>query len=322
MTERRIEAAERHASAANGAPGAAIAVAGRRPIEAPLVLRALACLAAALGIAALRAVGYLPGPLQDPAPLAGDATLRYLQSGAAALVAMTFAGLLALPAAMVYVRTRSRHKYDSALVQTVIVLPVLVSAIVTVVQNSLALAFSLAGIVAAVRFRNDLKDSRDAVYILAAVAIGFAAGVDALGIALALAPLFVGLELLIWVKELGGEQHRAAVLWRLGPAAGAEHLGRNGGSPADRLLPAAPGADEGELPLRVLTHDVDDARRVAEQVLELRTKRWRLVQIGPAGPGTVGLDYLVRPRRKYPLQEVADEIVHRGVRVVDAVARP
>jgi hypothetical protein len=46
------------------------------------------------------------------------------------------------------------------------------------VKFNIALAFSLAGIVAAVRFRNTLEDSKDAVYIFAATGIGLSSGVD------------------------------------------------------------------------------------------------------------------------------------------------
>jgi len=48
--------------------------------------------------------------------------------------------------------------------------------VVLIVRDSVALAFSLAGIVAAVRFRNTLRDTKDAVYIFLAIAVGLAAG--------------------------------------------------------------------------------------------------------------------------------------------------
>ena len=62
-----------------------------------------------------------------------------------ALFQMISAFLLVLPLAFVYVRTRTRVKFDHSLVQTVIVLPIVVTAILVVVRDSLALAFSLAG---------------------------------------------------------------------------------------------------------------------------------------------------------------------------------
>src|SRR5438876_6095510 len=91
-----------------------------------------------------------------------------------AAVQMLGALILVLPIAFVYVRTRTRQKYDHSLVQTVIILPIVVTAILVVVRDSLALAFSLAGIVAAVRFRNTLKESGDTVYIFCSIGIGFA----------------------------------------------------------------------------------------------------------------------------------------------------
>jgi len=137
-------------------------------------------------------------------------TLPPLLTGAAAVIGSF---LLALPVAFTYVRTRNRLKYDQSLVQTVIMLPVVISAILIVVQNSLALAFSLAGIVAAVRFRNNLKDSRDAVYVFAAVGIGFAAGVGRLAIAAFLSIFFCMLELLLWKMDLTADhEHTFGIL--------------------------------------------------------------------------------------------------------------
>ena len=115
-----------------------------------------------------------------------------------ALVQMFGAFLLAVPIAFVYVRTRTRIKFDRSLIQTLIVLPVVVTAILVVVRDSLALAFSLAGIVAAVRFRNNLKESGDAVYIFGSIGIGFATGIHALSVAAVLSVCFVAIELALW----------------------------------------------------------------------------------------------------------------------------
>lgn len=86
------------------------------------------------------------------------------------------------PVAWVYRRTRDNKRTDS-MVETLFLLPVVVTTVVIVVQNSIALAFSLFGIVAAVRFRNNLKDPADAVFVFAALAVGLAAGVAEIGVA-------------------------------------------------------------------------------------------------------------------------------------------
>ena len=64
------------------------------------------------------------------APLVGE--LPPLAFGAAAVVG---AFLLAIPVAFVYVRTRNRLEYDQSLVQTVIMLPVVVTSILIVVDR-------------------------------------------------------------------------------------------------------------------------------------------------------------------------------------------
>src|SRR5258705_257322 len=92
--------------------------------------------------------------------------------------AMLSAVALSLPVAWIYVLTRAKRGYDQSVVHLLIVLPLVVAGIVVLVQDSLALAFSLAGIVAAVRFRNTLDDSKDAVYVFLAIAIGLSAAVN------------------------------------------------------------------------------------------------------------------------------------------------
>jgi hypothetical protein len=119
--------------------------------------------------------------------------------GRLALAAFTIAGavVLALPIAGIYMHTR-RLRYDSSLVQTMIVLPIVVAGVVLVVKNSLALAFALAGIVAGVRFRQKLNEPKDAVYVLLALGLGLAAAVQALDIALAVSLAFNVVVLALW----------------------------------------------------------------------------------------------------------------------------
>ena len=70
--------------------------------------------------------------------------------GAAAVAMLGALGLMC-PVAYVYMRTKPKARYDASLVQTVIVLPIVISGVVLIIRDSVALAFSLAGIVAAVQ---------------------------------------------------------------------------------------------------------------------------------------------------------------------------
>jgi hypothetical protein len=88
-------------------------------------------------------------------------------------------------------------------VQTIIIMPIVVTGISMIVLNSLALAFSLAGIVAAVRFRFTLDQPSHAMYIFVAISIGLGAGIGALGVALVISMAFVYANLAIWKLEYG-----------------------------------------------------------------------------------------------------------------------
>ena len=72
-------------------------------------------------------------------------------------MSLLFSFLFALPVTWVYRWTRSRKKYNQAFAQTLLVVPIAIALVVFLVKDSVALAFSLAGIVAAVRFRTSLK---------------------------------------------------------------------------------------------------------------------------------------------------------------------
>ena len=119
------------------------------------------------------------------------------------IVAIIGAVMASLPVSWVYMAVRSGEEYDQSLVNTVILLPMVVTAIVIIVQNSLALAFSLAGIAGAVRFRNSLKSSGDALFILLAVAIGLSAGIGAIELAAVISMALNYAFALLWLTEYG-----------------------------------------------------------------------------------------------------------------------
>lgn len=114
--------------------------------------------------------------------------------------------LTVLPLSWTYMAVRTQGEYDQSLVETIMILPIAVTAIVVIVSQSIALAFGLAGIVGGVRFRNTLKSSGDALYILAAIGIGLAAGVGALEIALIMSVIFNYVFLWLWWVDFGGRK--------------------------------------------------------------------------------------------------------------------
>jgi len=132
------------------------------------------------------------------------ATLDQATLGITAALAMLAAISLALPVAWVYQLTRAKRGYQQSVVQLLIMLPLVVAGIVVLVKYSVALAFSLAGIVAAVRFRNTLDDSKDAVYVFLATGIGLAAAVD-IPVATVISILFNTTMLVLWYTDFGNQ---------------------------------------------------------------------------------------------------------------------
>jgi hypothetical protein len=111
--------------------------------------------------------------------------------------------VLMLPVSWVYMSTRPSKTHNQSVAQTLLFLPLVVAGIVLIVQNSLALAFSLAGVVAAVRFRTTLRDARDVVFVFLAIAVGFAAGVETLIVATLVSVIFNFLLILTWRYDFG-----------------------------------------------------------------------------------------------------------------------
>src|SRR5437762_5811922 len=111
---------------------------------------------------------------------------------------------LMLPVTWVYMSARpSGGQHNQNVVQTLIILPLVVAGIVFIVQNSLALAFSLAGVVGAVRFRTTMRDARDLVYIFLSIVIGFAAGVQSLAVGAVISIVFNFVLLITWHYDYG-----------------------------------------------------------------------------------------------------------------------
>jgi hypothetical protein len=103
----------------------------------------------------------------------------------------------------VYFITSRARRIDQSFLQTIMILPVVVSGIAMIVLNSLALAFSLAGVVAAVRFRFSLAQPSDAMYIFVSIGIGLGSGIGAVGVAYVISAAFVLTTLIIWKLEYG-----------------------------------------------------------------------------------------------------------------------
>jgi hypothetical protein len=261
----------------------------------------LAAYYALLGLAAWLLVTLVPALPQLLERFREVSGLSHGEWALVTLLSMLTALALVLPVAWVYMITKRRSGYDQSVVQTVIILPMTVAGTVILVQNNLALAFALAAIVAAVRFRNTLKDTKDAVYIFLALAVGVAAGVFAPTVAAVMSLLFNAVVLLLWTFNVGNiyaDRLGADRAVRLGPYIEA--------AADDKKKKRFNGA------LLIHANRVKPAQRVAEALLEEQAKRWKLAGITPGEGGASTLEYLIRLKDERRAAALVDALKAQG----------
>ena len=239
-----------------------------------------------------------------------------------------------LPVSWVYMSARQTRGFSQSIVQTLIILPLVVAGVVLIVRNSLALAFSLAGIVAGVQFRNRLKEARDAVFIFLSILVGLAAGVQALTIAFIVSVVFNFVVLLIWRYDFGRnvlEPNAAGGAW----AAPLKDLASKEGTVPDRdlVLALSPGkvkaleerfarvrhmmSNNGKKPrydavLAVTAPSIAEAQQAVEDVLNETTKRWKLDEVVNNEGKPDELYYLVKIRKSVSKEELVTELHSRA----------
>ena len=253
-------------------------------------------------------------------------------------VAMVASILLSLPVAWVYLLTRAKRGYQQSVVQLLIILPLVVSGIVLLVKYSVILAFSLAGIVAAVRFRNTLDDSKDAVYVFLATALGLAAAVN-LPVATVISILFNATALALWYFDFGSAPEELDGRIAERRLRRAKQLARTGTfvaridnevfndmtreqleGVAERALRRAHTHEDGAPPpedvcLRIRTADLAAMRRAIEPRLQDYTKAWRLGAT-TSSDGVEQVDYYLQLKKRTPPDELLSLIRAAGTTTV------
>jgi hypothetical protein len=265
----------------------------------------------------------------------------------AATVAFAMIAALAcsLPVAWVYTLTRSRRGYSQSVVQMLVIMPVAVSGIFVLVKYSTALAFGLGGIAAAVRFRNTLDDSKDAVFVILVIGLGIAAGVD-IPVALVISFLFNAVLAALWLNDFG--RTPVALDGRLAERrlARARQLARTGtfvariddevlqNMTAEQLEGVAMRAwsrarehnPEGGFKQKrpdnrviVRMRDVTRIRPIVESQLEESTKKWSVDSVSTREDGMTVVEYVVTTKKsKGPDELLAMLRAAGGVEPVEA----
>ena len=147
-----------------------------------------------------------------------------------ALLVLLLAFVLGHIVSWVYMWTHTGLSYSQAFAGSLLVMPVLVGLVMMLLASSAAIALGLLAVFAMVRFRNVLKDTRDTMFVLWAIAEGVACGTQRFGIAL-LACLVLAFAFLYLHFTAFGGRHRYDVVLSLewtpdGPGGGTGEWGR------------------------------------------------------------------------------------------------
>jgi hypothetical protein len=184
---------------------------------------------------------------------------------------VAFAGGHAI--AWVYMLTHTGLSYSKAFVNSLIVIPTIVSMVMTVLSNNLVTAFGLMAVFAIVRFRNILRDTLDTSYILVVIVIGMAAGTFKFSTAILGCVLTVLIMLYLWSTSFGARQRYDVIVnlhWARSPGE-LEDLRKLLHRHSLRAICASQRSHEGfegtDLSYRLLLRDPD---RMDQLLMELR----------------------------------------------------
>ena len=174
------------------------------------------------------------------------------------ILSLVLAFLMGHVVAWVYMLTHSGLSYSRSFVMALILMPTIVALVMSVLANSLILAFGMMAVFAIVRFRNILRDTLDTVYVLASIVLGMACGSQKFTTALVGCALLVLGMIYLWVS-LFGHRHRYDLIVNLHwarPLTELEDIVRLLGRHGRRVLCASQRSHEGfegtDLSYRVL----------------------------------------------------------------------
>lgn len=281
--------------------------------------------------------GGLGGPSNIEIRGTGAQPVDEITMALTVLVAMVGALALALPVAWIYGLTRAKKGYQQSVVQSLMILPPLVASVVVLVKYSLALAFGLGGIMAAIRFRSTLEDSKDAVYIFFCTALGLTAAVQ-LPVAAVISVVFNAIILTLWYSDFGrpvafdGDRAKRKM-----EALANQRMRQTGTFVAmvdnelfDQMTPQQldlvadrawrrrrrmetdevtdEEAQKRDVLLRIKTKNTDAARVACEQSFEEFLKKWRLGGVVHEQDGTHFVEYAVQMKKNMRTADLLDEL--------------
>jgi len=123
------------------------------------------------------------------------------------LLSTLLAFVLSQVIAIVYERTYQGMSYSRSVFQTLALCSIVAATLMFTIGNNLARGLGIAGIFAIIRFRTNLRDPRDIVFIFASLAVGISCGISAYSLALTSTVVFCLASIYLRYVPIGTRRH-------------------------------------------------------------------------------------------------------------------
>ncbi|WP_332629794.1 DUF4956 domain-containing protein [Halalkalibacter flavus] len=130
-----------------------------------------------------------------------DHTTRLAVIESFAAIILSF--ILSLLITWVYKLTHKKGQYSQSFIHTIIIMSVVVSVIMIVIGNNIAVAFGLVGAFSIIRFRSAMSDPKDIAFIFFGMATGIACGLGFYILAILFAITLSVLIYILFVVDYG-----------------------------------------------------------------------------------------------------------------------
>jgi uncharacterized membrane protein YhiD involved in acid resistance len=120
-----------------------------------------------------------------------------------ALLSFLLAFLLSTIIAMVYERTFQGLSYSRGLVQSMILGSIVSCLLMIAIGDNIARGIGIVGSLAIIRFRTNLRDPRDLIFLFASLGVGVASGVRSYTTAIVGASMFCIVVFLLYISPFG-----------------------------------------------------------------------------------------------------------------------
>ena len=129
-----------------------------------------------------------------------------------ALLSSLLGFILSQCIAITYEKTYGGMSYSRSMFQTLALVSIISSMVIFAIGNNLARGIGIAGIFAIIRFRTNLRDPRDIVFVFASISVGIACGIKAYALAVTGALVFMTAAFYLRYIPLGSRQHYDGLL--------------------------------------------------------------------------------------------------------------